>query len=115
MNDSYLSSIEEGTHTQQIAGFKCKEAIAKLQTGESIHVYYTNDIGITNPNWSNPYSKLDGVLIDFQLESYGLSMHLRAKSVLVQKIEDSTFIVPVEYEKILFAKFEATLRMMVYD
>ncbi|TAL63360.1 MAG: hypothetical protein EPN85_00255 [Bacteroidetes bacterium] len=113
LNGSYLSSIEEGTHTRQIAGFTCKEVIAKLQTGESIRVYYTNDIGINNPNWSNPYTKIDGVLMDFQLESYGLSMHLKAKTLLPQKIEDSAFDIPADQQKIPFAELEAMLRAAV--
>jgi|CXWL01.1.fsa_nt_gi hypothetical protein len=110
MNGSYLSSIEEGTQAKEIAGFSCKEAKVKLKTGEAIRVFYTNEIGITNPNWSNPYSKLDGVLMDFQLESYGLSMHLTAKSVLPEKIEDSSFRVSNDHNKIPFADLDKLLR-----
>jgi hypothetical protein len=110
MNGSYLSGIEPGKNTQEIAGFKCKEEIVKLQNGESIHVFYTNDIGITNPNWSNPYSKIDGVLMDFQMERYGLAMHLKAKSVLVQKIEDTAFDIPDDHKKIPFAELEKILQ-----
>lgn len=110
LNGSFLSSIEKGTHEKDIAGYACKEAIVKLKTGESIHVFYTNEIGITNPNWSNPYSKLDGVLMDFQLESYGLSMHLTAKNVLPEKIEDSSFLVSKDHNKIPFSELDKMLR-----
>ena len=113
LNGSFLSSIEEGTQVKQIAGFKCKEAIVTLQTGEVIHVYYTQDIGIDNPNWSNPYSKIDGVLMDFQLESYGLSMHLSAKTVLPKKIEDSSFEVSSDYHKTPLGELEKILRTAV--
>lgn len=110
LNDSYLSAVEKGKNTQQIAGFKCKEAIVKLLNGETIHVYYTNDIVISNPNWSNPYTKIDGVLMDFQLERYGVSMHLTAKSVLVQKIDDSAFDISDDHKKIPFAELEKILQ-----
>ncbi len=110
MNDSYLSGIESGKNTQEIAGFKCKEAIVTLQNGETVHVFYTNDIGIKNPNWSNPYSKIDGVLMDFQMERYGLTMHLKAKSVLAQKIDDNTFDVSSDHKKIPFAELEKILQ-----
>lgn len=110
MNDSFLVGIEPGKNTQEIAGFKCKEAIVKLQNGETAHVYYTNDIGIANPNWSNPYSKIDGVLMDFQLERYGLAMHLKAKSVLAQQVEDTAFDIPEDHKKIPFAELEKILQ-----
>ena len=81
--------------------------------GKEAKVYYTNEIGITNPNWSNPYSKIDGVLMDFQMERYGVAMHLKAKSVLAQKIDDVTFQLPadsVEYKKIVFSELEKILQ-----
>ena len=110
MNGSYLTGIEPGKNTQMIAGFKCKEAIVKLVNGEEVHVFYTKDIGIKNPNWSNPYSKLDGVLMDFTMERYGLAMHLKAKSVTVQKIADSSFDIPDDHKKISFAELEKILQ-----
>ena len=113
LNDSYVSSVEEGSNVVQIAGYKCKEAVVKLTDGKETKVYYTNDIGIANPNWSNPYSKIDGVLMDFQMERYGVAMHLKAKSVLAQKIDDVTFQLPadsVEYKKIVFSELEKILQ-----
>lgn len=110
MNDSFLTGIESGKTTKEIAGFKCKEAIVKLQSGDTLHVYYTTDIGIKHPNWSNPYSKIDGVLMDFQMERYGLAMRLRAKSVLEQKIEDNAFSIPDDHKKVPFSELEKILQ-----
>lgn len=110
LNDSYLNKIEPGKNIQNIAGFNCKEAIISLQNGETIHVYYTNDIGIMNPNWSNPYTKIDGVLMDFQMERYGIAMHLKAKQVLVQKIDDSAFQISDDHKKIPFSELEKILQ-----
>ena len=110
MNSEYVDKIDQGKNTQLVAGFKCKEAIATLKNGESLHVYYTNDIGISNPNWSNPYSKIDGVLMDFEMERYGLTMHLKAKQVLAQKIDDNAFNVnDADYKKIPFPDLEKIL------
>ena len=110
MNDDYVDKIDHGKNTQVIAGFKCQEAIATLKNGESLHVYYTNDIGISNPNWSNPFNKIDGVLMDFEMERYGLTMHLKAKQVLAQPIEDNAFVVSEgDYKKIPFAELEKIL------
>jgi hypothetical protein len=112
LNDSYVSNVEETKNEKQIAGFKCKEAVVKLTDGSQTKVYYTNDIGIENPNWSNPYSKIDGVLMDFQMERYGIAMHFKAKSVLAQKIDDSTFTIPAdstEYKITPFNELEKIL------
>ncbi len=113
LNGSFLTSIEKGTKTKAIAGFACKEALVKLKSGESIQVFYTNDIGINNPNWSNPYTKIDGVLMDFQLESYGLFMHLTANKVLPESVEDSSFDVSKDHTKIPFSELEEMLRTTV--
>ena len=113
LNDSYVASVEPTDKEQEIAGFKCREVTAKLTSGEEVKIYYTNDISIENANWSNPYSKIDGVLMDFQMERYGVSMHLRAKSVLSQKVDDDVFKLPAdstEYKKIEFPELEKILQ-----
>ena len=112
LNDSYVVSVEPQNKQLKIAGFKCKEAVVKLIDGEEVKVYYTNEIGIENPNWSNPYSKIDGVLMDFQMERYGIAMHLRAKSVLAQKTEEEAFRIPADstsYKVIAFPELEKLL------
>jgi hypothetical protein len=110
INGEYLEKIEPGKNTRDIAGFKCKEAIVKLTNGETIHVYYTDEINIANPNWSNPYNTIKGVLMDFQMERYGVAMHLTAKRVLSQKIEESTFTVSDDHKKIPFSELEKILQ-----
>jgi hypothetical protein len=113
LNDSYVVSVEDGKTTKQIAGFNCKEALVKVTGGEEVKIYYTNEIGIDNPNWSNPYTKIGGVLMDFQMERYGVAMHLKAKSVLAQKVDDSVFSIPAdsaEYKMTPFSELEKILQ-----
>ncbi|MFI5163762.1 MAG: hypothetical protein ACHQHP_00785 [Bacteroidia bacterium] len=110
LNDSYIKDVQPGKNTMNIAGYKCNEAIVTLMNGENLHVYYTNGIGIKNPNWSNPYSKIDGVLMDFEMERYGLAMHLKAKAVLQQKIDDTIFEAAADNKKIPFSELEKILQ-----
>ena len=113
LNDSYITAVEPSTASQVIAGFNCQEATVKLSDGGEAKVYFTNEIGIENPNWSNPYSKISGVLMDFQMERYGVAMHLKAKSVLAQKVDDAIFALPAdssEYKKIAFPELEKILQ-----
>jgi hypothetical protein len=111
-NDSYISSIEEGTRFIKIAGYKCREAIVKLTDGKEAKVYFTNDIGIDSANWANPYCQITGVLMDFDIERYGITMHWKAKSVQAQSINDNYFNIPADttqYKKIVFTELEKIL------
>ena len=113
LNDSYVASVELTSNTEEIAGFKCNEASVKLNDGAPLKIFYTTDIGIEYPNWSNPYSKVAGVLMDFQMERYGVVMHLRAKSVLAQKVDDSAFTIPADpkdYKVVEFSELEKILQ-----
>ena len=72
--------IEGTTETRTIAGLNCNKVIARLgENGESFEVYYTNDIKLEDPNMTNPYRKIDGVLVEFQLSLSGLKMKFTAE------------------------------------
>jgi len=57
-------------------GLNATKAIIQLPD-EIFEVYYTTDIGITNPNFNNDYKDIDGVLLDFRLKMEGTYMHLK--------------------------------------
>jgi len=77
MNDMMIEHTDE---TRKIAGLDCSKAIVRLEeNGESFEVYYTNDIKLANPNMTNPYKKIDGVLVEFQLSLSGLKMKFTAE------------------------------------
>ncbi len=109
LNEGFVSKMEFGNNVMIIAGFKCKEAIVTLKDNSTLHVYYTNDIDIANPNWSNPFSEIGGVLMDFEMERYGVVFHMKAKTVLAQKIEESSFQFSDEYKKISYSELEKIL------
>ena len=72
-------SIEETDETKTIAGLNCRKAIVTLKnTNESFEVYYTKDIKLADPNITNPYKKIDGVMVEFQLTLSGLKMKFTA-------------------------------------
>ncbi|MBN2610855.1 MAG: hypothetical protein JXB00_04785 [Bacteroidales bacterium] len=67
--------------TKTIAGLKCHKAIVTLNDNkEKFDVYYTYDINLSDPNITNPYKKIDGVLMEFQLSLSGLKMRFTAES-----------------------------------
>jgi GLPGLI family protein len=72
--------IEYTGETRNIAGLNCQKAIIRLtDDNESFEVYYTNDIKLVNPNMTNPYKNIDGVLVEFQLSMSGLKMKFTAE------------------------------------
>lgn len=99
--------VEYGNKTKEIAGYKCKNAILKFKDGSpDMEVWYTKDISIKDPNWSNAYHKVDGVLMDYNLKKFGLELHFTATSVSESSIDDSYFTIPAEYSKVKNADLE---------
>lgn len=93
--------VEYAKDSKEIAGYKCKKAILKFKDGSApVEVWYTKDIAIKNPNWSNAYYKVDGVLMDYKLKKYGLELHFTATSVSEATIDDSYFNIPTEYSMV---------------
>ena len=109
-NESFLTSIKLVSGTKEIAGYKCKKAEAVLSSGTKIDVYYTDQLGYDNINWSNPYSELKGVLMEFQVEKYGLTMKLTAREVSTDKVDASEFEVKGDFKKIPIEEMEDMLR-----
>lgn len=74
-------SVDYTNETKNIAGLNCRKAVVTMRhTDEKFDIYYTNEINLSNPNVSNPYKKINGVLIDFQLSLSGLKMKFTAEN-----------------------------------
>ena len=72
--------IQETDETKNIAGFLCKKAIVKLPSnGETFTIFYTDEITLKHPNATNPYRKVKGVLMEFELTLIDLKMRFTAE------------------------------------
>jgi len=90
-----------GKEIKIIAGYNCKKATLKFKNGDpSYDVWFTKEIAIENPNWSNAYYKIDGVLLNYRMKKYGLELNFLAKSVSVATIDDTFFNIDAAYEKV---------------
>lgn len=85
--------IEYRDETKDICGFTCKRADISFPDSntKSFTVYYTQEIPIKNPNSSNPYSEIDGVLLEFYLYLNKIEMKLTAKNVYFKQISSKEF------------------------
>jgi GLPGLI family protein len=88
--------------TKKIAGLTCKKAfVAFPKTNrQGYEVYYTDHILIKEPNRANPYHEIDGILMEFNMSLYNVSMRLNAKKYLPVEVDDDLFEVPDDYKKI---------------
>ena len=72
--------IVETDETKVIAGLNSKKAVIILPAnGQTFDIFYTNDIKLHNPNSTNPYRKIDGVLLEFELTMLHLKMRFTAE------------------------------------
>jgi GLPGLI family protein len=81
--------ISETNETKNIAGFNCKKSIIHLpSTDETFVIYYTDEIYLKHPNSTNPYKKVKGVLMEFELNLLYLKMRFVAEKYHAMSKED---------------------------
>jgi GLPGLI family protein len=92
--------IQKMDETKKIAGYTCKKAHVTYANNAQapFDIWYTKELNIENPNWSNPYHEIDGVLMEYQLKRYGLELRFNAISVSKASIDESIFSLPSEYK-----------------
>jgi len=94
--------IRKTQKISQICGFNCKNAEITLpgDQGNVHQVWYTDEIKIKNPNNSNPFSEIDGVLMSFFFFMGDAEMQFNAESVYRKEISDKVFERKEKYKRI---------------
>jgi len=101
--------------TETIAGFLCKKATGVFHDIETpdIVIYYTDQFAIKDPNWCNPFSDIDGVMMAYEIEQFDTRARIVATSVAVDAIEEEDILkdegytevnyesMKIEFEKIM--------------
>ena len=100
--DNNKLKIQKTNDTKIIAGFRCKKAVVTSEdkSRPPFDIYYTDEIEIDQPNWSNEYSEIEGVLMEYQLKRYNLELRFTARKVAKASIDDSDFETPPDYKTI---------------
>jgi GLPGLI family protein len=99
--DDYQNlKIQHTGETKEIAGYNCQKAIISFLDDEntSFEIYYTNHLKINSPNWSTPYKAIDGVLMQYRLKRYNLTMDFVAKKVRKAELTTEDFEKPKDYK-----------------
>lgn len=90
--------VRHTSERKMIAGINCKEAIITDSTNHTYPVYYTEEISVKTPNWSSPFSDIEGLLMEYSISLGGMVMNLKAKEIVNTKSDSSFFEVPEGYE-----------------
>ncbi len=97
---------------KEIAGLNCKKAIGKYLDGSNpdFTIWYTEELEVEEPNFYNPYAEIKGVLMEFQVERFGLVSEMKAESFSEELPEEHTFQLDTNFIKLNFESFNTQLR-----
>lgn len=95
-----------------LLGFKVrkKDAVFEDISYPEAELWYTDDIEIENANWCYPYSEIKGVLLQYEIERYGLRMRLKASKFTDEPVDDKEFDLPQGYKKVKLENFESEVK-----
>lgn len=94
----------------EVAGYLCQVTIAEFMNDSMppVRLLHTNQLEIENPNWFNQYREIDGVLLGYELEQFGMRMKLHARKVLQQEVDPMHFQVDADYREVSISEFRET-------
>jgi hypothetical protein len=109
--------LEPTGETETIAGYVCNKTIARFVNDSlpPIELYHTKGIGLDASNWWNSFEGVDGFLMGYDIEQYGMRMRLRAREVNFQSIDDSEFAVSDKFEMTNSDSMKAQLTKVVSE
>jgi hypothetical protein len=100
---------------KKIAGMRCKKGKVSFETSniEPFLFYYTDEIGLPNPNYANPYENIDGVLMQFQVKLNKLRMELTANEVYTNEVSNNEFEIPEGFKRVTKNDMEEILSTLM--
>ncbi len=85
--------LEPSGEQDTVAGYLCDKTIAhfNIDSVPPVVLYHTKEIPIRQSNWYTQFKEIDGVLLGYEVEQYGMRMKLRARSVSLQNVNEEVF------------------------
>lgn len=92
-------NIEHTGETKKILNYVCEKAIITVNnaSNDAFTVFYTDKINIENPNSTNQFEGINGVMLEYQYEKYGICMRFKAQDIKFTTIENSEFEIDQSY------------------
>lgn len=105
--------LKPSDSTKTIAGYLCKRYDVFINDSAKFSIYYTDQIKLKNPNCNNPFKKVDGVLLEFQMSFQKIPMHLTAKKITKEEINTDEFNIPEGFVKVPKEKMQETIQNLM--
>lgn len=103
-------NIVKTDKTKTIANISAKHAFAiNKKSNDTSDIYYTDEINIKSPNWFTPYNEIQGVLLAYEIERYGLKMRFTA-SELIELDSTSNFKYDKDFEELSYKDYDAKIK-----
>ncbi len=107
--------IELTKEVKKIAGYDCYKVKCSTKDANgaliNYEVYYTKAINAPHVNWFGIYKDIDGMLMEYIVKRYGITMKFTAKSVSPDGAEDAAFELEGEYKEIPAAEMDGYFKM----
>ncbi|WP_123848594.1 hypothetical protein [Chitinophaga lutea] len=95
------TQFTDQTEIREIAGYKCRKAIGKMEDGTTFDVYYTMDLIPENKYYNRRFMNLKGIPLEFEIVvKSGSKMKVTATKVDLSPVPASIFDVPKGYREI---------------
>lgn len=107
--------ITPGNATKMIAGYACKNALVEVRndtTNYEFELWYTEELGSKDLNWCSPFSPIQGVLMEYEIERFDVTMKFTAKSVELMEYPEDEFLIPEKYTKISYQEMMENLEQL---
>lgn len=82
IGDQKRYTVKLTSEKDTMAGFNVKKAVATAvdDPSDKITLWYTDEISVENSNWYNPFSEVDGFLLAYAIDRFGIRMEFKAKA-----------------------------------
>lgn len=86
---------------ETIANERCQKLLVNFENPKSQSFFYVGkEFNVLHPNWYNPFHDLEGILIDYQIEQYGINMRLKASKIIFNEVDNKEFDLDPSFKKV---------------
>lgn len=100
------ATVAATTETKTIAGQNCVKYDITFK-GKTESYWATKELDLITPNWNMPWSEVPGILMEYTQEQGEVKQSIIAKEVKKEKVKDTMFVVPAEYQVMSMEEFKS--------
>ena len=84
LNQIPKMKIQDAEIDTTVLGIPCKKTYAEfmIDSVPAVELIYTKELDLPNTNWINQYQEVDGFLLGYDVEQFGMRMRLRVKEII---------------------------------